>query len=252
MSTKATSSCCVFVWITSFIFLLIQQCLGEQKDTAGLRLRSWCRWWWRGAVKVKRWFASGPSQCSCVSISISCMLTQLAGGVEWVGKRACIQNSCDRFGKWSEVATRLRVTYLSEEEDAGRVVTEQGSQLPWCCWESRVLTRAVQGRHVACLWGWRHTRGEVELFHRTLPVLKVQRAHSWKKTLLRAINYKDCRAPRKCLGSSRWGWERCTENISVGLSALTAFLHQLLSAAVKKRDLGLWHLSWYSCAVATW
>ena len=43
---------------------------------------------------------------------------------------------------------------------------------------------------------------EVGLFHRTLLVSKVQRAHSWKKTLLRAINNNDCLAPRKCLGSS--------------------------------------------------
>lgn len=72
------------------------------------------------------------------------------------------------------------------------------------------------------------------LFHRTLPELKVQRAHSWKKTRLRTVNCKDCLTPRKCLGSSSWGQEQCAENITVSLSALTAFLHQLLSAAVKK------------------
>lgn len=46
---------------------------------------------------------------------------------------------------------------------------------------------------------------EMGLFHRTLPVLKVQRAYSWKKTLLRAINYKDSLAPRKFLCSGSWG-----------------------------------------------
>lgn len=48
------------------------------------------------------------------------------------------------LGKWSEVTKRLNMTYLGEEEGAG-----QGRQLPGCCLESRVLTQAVRGRHVA-------------------------------------------------------------------------------------------------------
>lgn len=79
--------------------LLIQRCFGEQQDMAGLRLRN----------------GKGPSLCGCLSIFISCLQ-----------------------GKRSEVARRLCVMCLGEEEDAECAVQgrlRQSRQLPGHCWE---------------------------------------------------------------------------------------------------------------------
>lgn len=119
--------------------------------------------------------------------------------------------------------------YLSEEGAAGCMVAGQGS-----CLGAAGSHEFRQGRHVARLWGCCHTQAQDGTVPQQL-VLEVQRAHSWKKTVLRAINYKDYLAPRICLLPSAGGRSN-TQRISLqALSALTACLCQLLSATVKNR-----------------
>ena len=66
-------------------------------------------------VKGKQWFAGGPSQRGCISSSISCVLTQLAEGIEQWGSVLEFKTVVVVLGKRLEVAERLCVTYLGEE-----------------------------------------------------------------------------------------------------------------------------------------